>query len=62
MSTSVQLELERQQLIKRAHSLVAEIAARPGSLKLLKIIVPMLESYAAYKANRSKDSRFSKKN
>ncbi len=54
MSTSVQLELERQELIKKAHALIASIANRPGSLKLLKIVVPMLESYGAYKANRSR--------
>lgn len=51
-STSVQLELERQELIKQAHSLIAKIASRPGSLKLLKIVVPILEQYADYKRNR----------
>ena len=36
-------ELERQQLIRHCHSLVAAIANRPGSIKLLKGIVPTLE-------------------
>lgn len=45
-------ELEREQLIRHCHSLVAAIANRPGSTKLLKGIVPMLEIYANYKANR----------
>lgn len=45
-------ELERQQLIKQAHSLVAAIANRPGSTKLLKGIVPTLEMYAGYKRRK----------
>ncbi len=45
-------ELERQQLTKRAHCLVAQIATRPGATKLLKGIVPVLEQYAQYKAKR----------
>lgn len=45
-------ELERQQLTKHAHSLVAAIAIRPGATKLLKGIMPMLEQFAAYKQNR----------
>jgi len=45
-------ELERQQLIKQAHCLVAVIASRPGSIKLLQGVIPMLEIYAGYKANR----------
>lgn len=46
-----QSELERQQLIKQAHSLIAVIASRPGSIKLLRGVIPMLETYAAYKSN-----------
>lgn len=46
-------ELERQQLTKHAHSLISAIALRPGATKLLKGVMPMLEQYAAYKANRS---------
>lgn len=45
-------ELERQQLIKQCHCLVAVIASRPGAIKLLRGILPMLEIYAGYKANR----------
>ena len=44
-------ELERQQLIKKCHSLVAAIASRPGSTKLLRGILPTLEIFAGYKAN-----------
>lgn len=44
-------ELERQQLIKQAHSLVAAIASRPGATKLLRGIMPTLELYAGYKSN-----------
>lgn len=50
-------ELERQQLIKQAHSLVAAIASRPGATKLLKGIMPTLEMYAGYKANRVRRRR-----
>jgi len=46
---------ERQELIKEAHSLIAAIASRPGSTKLLRATVAMLQSYAAYKANRNRD-------
>ena len=42
-------ELERQQLTKRAHCLVAQIATRPGAVKLLKGIIPLLQIYANYK-------------
>ncbi len=52
MNTSARLELERQGLIKKAHSLVAVISHRPGSTKLLKNVVQVLESYANYKLNR----------
>ena len=45
-------ELERQELIKKCHCLVAAIANRPGSTKLLLGIVPTLELFASYKANR----------
>jgi hypothetical protein len=45
-------ELERQQLVKQAHCLVAAIASRPGAIKLLRGVIPMLEIYAGYKANR----------
>lgn len=47
-------ELERQQLIKQAHCLVAAIASRPGSIKLLRGVIPMLEIYAGYKASRAR--------
>jgi hypothetical protein len=46
------MELERQELIKKAHSLIALISHRPGSTKLLKNVVLVLESYANYKLNR----------
>jgi hypothetical protein len=45
-------ELERQELIKKCHCLVAAIARRPGSTKLLLGIVPTLELFANYKSNR----------
>lgn len=45
-------ELEHQELVKRCHSLVAKIANQPGAIKNLKGILPMLETYAAYKGNR----------
>jgi hypothetical protein len=45
-------ELERQKLVKQAHCLVAVIASRLGAIKLLRGVVPMLEIYADYKANR----------
>jgi hypothetical protein len=54
MSESYAVELERQELIKKCHSLVAAIANRPGSIKLLKGILPTLELFAAYKANRKR--------
>ncbi|MBA2748905.1 MAG: hypothetical protein H0U45_09245 [Tatlockia sp.] len=47
-------ELERQQLIRQCHSLVAAIANRPGSTKLLRGIVPTIETFAGYKANVSR--------
>jgi hypothetical protein len=50
--TQCELERQRQELLKEAHSLIAVIASRPGSIKLLRITVAMLQSYAAYKANR----------
>lgn len=49
---AIAAELERQQLIKQAHSLVAAIASRPGATKLLRAVVPMLQMYAAYKTTR----------
>lgn len=52
MSQNHAAELERQELIKRCHSLVAAIANRPGSIKLLLGIVPTLEIFAGYKSNR----------
>ncbi len=52
MNTSVQFELERQELIKKAHRLIVLISHRPGSTKLLKNVVQVLESYANYKLNR----------
>lgn len=45
-------ELERQQMIKQAHALVAAIASKPGSAKLLRGILPTLQMYAGYKTNR----------
>lgn len=59
-------ELERQQLIKQAQALVAAmlakrsafgIASRPGATKLLKGVMPTLEMYAGYKANRVRRRR-----
>lgn len=52
MSENYAAELERQQLVKQCHSLIAAIASRPGATKLLKGIVPVLEQYAQYKSNR----------
>lgn len=52
VSENYAAELERQQLIKHCHALVAVIASRPGSTKLLRGIVPTLEQFAAYKVNR----------
>lgn len=49
-------ELDRQQLIKQAHALVAAIASRPGATKLLKGIMPTLQLYAGYKSNRARRS------
>jgi hypothetical protein len=45
-------ELQRRELIRHCHSLVAMIANRPGSIKLLQGILPTLEAFAQYKANR----------
>ena len=45
-------ELECQQLIKQCHCLVGAIASRPGAIKLLRGVIPMLQIYAGYKANR----------
>ncbi len=45
-------ELERQALIKHCHYLIAAISNRPGSIKLLKGVIPTLELYAGYKQNR----------
>lgn len=47
-------ELERQQLIKECHCLIAVIANRPGSIKLLRGVLPTLETFAGYKSNRRK--------
>jgi ribose 1,5-bisphosphokinase PhnN len=48
----INARLERQQLIEQCHNLIAEIANHPNALKLLRSTIKMLESYAAYKANR----------
>lgn len=48
------LEIERQQLVKQAHCLIAAIASRPGSTKLLQGVIPMLKIYASYKVNRAR--------
>jgi hypothetical protein len=45
-------ELERQDLIKQAHCLIAVIASRPGSIKLLRGILPVLQQYAQYKSRQ----------
>jgi hypothetical protein len=50
--SSYAAQQERQELIKEAHCLIAVIASRPGSLKLLRLTVAMLQNYAAYKSNR----------
>ena len=47
-------ELERQQLIKQCHCLIAAIASRPGAIKLLRGVIPILEIYAGYKASRAR--------
>jgi hypothetical protein len=51
--TQYKFECERQRLISECHALVAAIASRPGSTKLLRVVAPMLEHYASYKANRA---------
>lgn len=43
---------EHQELVARAHALIAAIARRPGSIKLLQGIMPTLELFASYKQNR----------
>lgn len=48
---------EHQELVARAHALVAAIASRPGSIKLLQGIVSTLELYAGYKLNRQRRYR-----
>lgn len=45
---------EHQALVSEAHALIAAIAKRPGATKLLRGIIPMLQIYAAYKANRKR--------
>ncbi len=57
MSQNHAAEVERQELIKRCHSLVAAIANRPSSIKLLRGILPMLETFAGYKVRRSFSKR-----
>ncbi|MBW4639790.1 MAG: hypothetical protein KME05_16450 [Gloeocapsa sp. UFS-A4-WI-NPMV-4B04] len=47
-------ELERQDLIRQCHCLIAVIANRPTSVKLLRKVVPMLQIYAGYKASRAR--------
>lgn len=47
-------ELERQELLKKCHCLIAVIASRPGSTKLLRGVIPMLQVFANYKANRAR--------
>jgi hypothetical protein len=44
--------LEHCELRRQAHQLVDAIAARPGGAKLLKGVIPTLETFANYKANR----------
>ncbi len=51
MNQSYIAELERQSLIKQCHCLIAAIANRPGSTKLLRGVLPTLETFAGYKAN-----------
>lgn len=46
-------ELQRQELTAKCHALIAAIASRPGALKLLKGVLPTLQMYAQYKANRT---------
>ncbi len=46
--------LEHQELIKQCHYLIAAIANRPGGTKLLQGILPTLQMYAQYKANRKR--------
>jgi len=46
-------EVERQELIKECHCLIA-ITSRPGATKLLRGAIPMLEVFAAYKQNRAR--------
>ncbi len=54
--TQYEFECERQRLISECHALVAAIASRPGSTKLLRVVVPMLEHYANYKLSRKQHS------
>jgi hypothetical protein len=45
----VRAELERERLIAECHSLIAAIASKPGSIKLLRGGVLSLRLYAAKK-------------
>ncbi len=54
MNKSIVQELERQKLIKKAHSLIFEIASRPNALRFLRSAISMLESYISFKANRTR--------
>jgi hypothetical protein len=54
MNKSIQSEIERQKLIKRAHSLIFEIASRPNAQRLLRSVISMLESYISFKGNRTR--------
>lgn len=54
MNKSIQAKIERQRLIKKAHSLIYEIASHPNALRLLRSAISMLESYISFKANRSR--------
>lgn len=49
-----QYELERQQLIKECHSLLALIAQKPYAIKLLHSARDGLLLVAGYKSNRIK--------
>jgi hypothetical protein len=51
MDSSFKFEIERQQLVKEAHSLIVLIANKPNCLKLLKITIDSLKLYAGYKSS-----------
>lgn len=52
MNETTRYELQRQELLKECHTLVAKIGQSAYSLKLLKLAKDALETVAGYKSNR----------